>query len=99
MSSPFNIFYLVSYEDDLRRKFNSTKRKLYRGMAVVMCTAKNTIISPDFLVWKFCGNCAFPQNFRTRKSGEITVFFAVVEYSKDYEKDKFYVGHEKDKFY
>ena len=26
---------------------------------------------------KLCGNCAFPQNFHTRKSGEITVFFAV----------------------
>ena len=24
------------------------------------------------------GNCAFPQNFRTRKSGEITIFFAVL---------------------
>ena len=48
---------------------------------------KNTVISPDFLVWKFFekaqfphsfgrGNCAFPQNFQTRKSGETTVFFA-----------------------
>ena len=54
-------------------------------------TAKNTVISPDFLVWKFCGkaqfphsfgrfagNCAIPQNFHTRKSGEITVFFAAI---------------------
>ena len=24
-----------------------------------------------------CGNCAFPQNFHTRKLGEITVFYAV----------------------
>ena len=57
-------------------------------------TAKNTVISPDFLMWKFCGkaqlphsfgqfairpklcgNCAFPQNFHTRKLSEITVFF------------------------
>ena len=47
-----------------------------------LITAKNTAISPNFLVWKFfrpklCGNCAFPQNFYTRKLGEITVFFAV----------------------
>ena len=52
-------------------------------------TAKNTAISPNFLVWKFCGksqfpqfslrgNCAFPENFRTRKLGEITIFHAVV---------------------
>ena len=26
---------------------------------------------------KLCGNCAFPQNFHTRKLGEITVFIAV----------------------
>ena len=26
---------------------------------------------------KLCGNCAFPQNFNTRKLGEITVFYAV----------------------
>ena len=26
---------------------------------------------------KLCGNCAFPQNFHTRKLGEIKVFFAV----------------------
>ena len=27
---------------------------------------------------KLCGNCAFPQNFHTRKLGEISVFYAVV---------------------
>ena len=27
---------------------------------------------------KLCGNCAFPQNFHTRKLGEITVFFSVI---------------------
>ena len=55
-------------------------------------TAKNTVISPDCLVWKFCGkaqrklcgNCAFPQNFHTRKSGEIMVFFAVCFDSQKY---------------
>ena len=26
---------------------------------------------------KLCGNCAFPQNFHTRRSGEITIFYAV----------------------
>ena len=25
----------------------------------------------------YCGNCAFPQNFHTRKLAEITVFYAV----------------------
>ena len=56
-------------------------------------TAKNTVISPNFLVWKFYGkakfrivlpylpklggNCAFSQNFHTTKLGKITVFFTV----------------------
>ena len=26
-------------------------------------TAKNTLISPDFLVWKFCGKAQFPHSF------------------------------------
>ena len=50
-------------------------------------TTKNTVISPNFLVWKFggkaqfphsFGRCAFPQNFHTRKFREITVFYAVI---------------------
>ena len=56
-------------------------------------TAKNSAISPNSLVWKFCGKAlfpyssrrfarnyaktAFPQSFHTKKLGEITVFFTV----------------------
>ena len=53
-------------------------------------TTYNTVILPNFLVWKFCGKAqflhsfgqfpcetAFPQNFHTRQLGEIRVFFAV----------------------
>ena len=29
----------------------------------VIFTAKNTLISPNFLVWKICGNAQFPQSF------------------------------------
>ena len=36
-------------------------------------TAKNTVI--HLISW--CVICAFPQNFHTRKLGEITVFYAV----------------------
>ena len=50
-----------------------------------MFTAKNTVISSNFLMWTFRGetqfphrNCAFPQNFDNRKLGEITVFCTVV---------------------
>ena len=53
-------------------------------------TAKNTLNSPNILVWKFggkpqfphtfgklSGNCAFPKNFHTWKLVDITVLFAV----------------------
>ena len=50
-------------------------------------TANNIVISPNFLVSKFYGkvqfphsfgrNCVFPQNFHTRKLGEIKIFFLV----------------------
>ena len=36
-------------------------------------TAKNTIISPEFLVWQLC----LSAKFRHQEIGEITVFFAV----------------------
>ena len=28
---------------------------------------------------KLCGNCAFPQNFHTKKLGKITVSYAVIQ--------------------
>ena len=62
------------------------KNKYYRQKQCLHTTTKNTVISPNFLVWKFCGkaqfnrpqlcgNCPFPQSF-TRRLGELTVFFA-----------------------
>ena len=47
-------------------------------------------MSPNSLVWKrfwvihlkFYRNCTFPQNLRTRKSGEITVFYAAEIFMK-----------------
>ena len=46
-------------------------------------TSQNNEISPNFLAWKIGGNVhfrqsfGFPQNFRTRKSGEISLFCAM----------------------
>ena len=28
-----------------------------------VCTAKNTVITPDFLVWTFCRKAQFPDSF------------------------------------
>ena len=44
-------------------------------------TAKNTAISPDFLMWKFCGKA----QFRHRKSGKITAFFPVAAIGRNVE--------------
>ena len=33
---------------------------------------------------KFCRNCAFPQNFYTKKQGEVTVFYAGKALSYDH---------------
>ena len=57
-------------------------------------TAKNTAISPNFLVWKFCGNAQFPHSFAwiseiylenvrfqkisTPRNSGITIYYVVV---------------------
>ena len=42
-------------------------------------TAKNTVISPDFLVWKFCGKAQFLHSFRrfTRNYVETVPFHKI----------------------
>ena len=41
-----------------------------------LSTAKNTVISPNFLVWKFCGKTQFPYSFgRTIRNYAETVPF------------------------
>ena len=45
---------------------------------------------------KLCGDCAFPQNFRTRNLGEITVFFAGYKFLQN-AKDRFHNGGGKEK--
>ena len=37
--------------------------QLFSEMVVWMCTTKNTVISPNFLVWKFFGKIHFPHSF------------------------------------
>ena len=41
----------TKYYESLITNFASTVEKI---------TAKNTVNSPDFLVWKFCGDAQFP---------------------------------------
>ena len=45
--------------------------EILQKRTVIHSNSKNTICP------KFCGNCALPQNFHTRKLGETTVYYAV----------------------
>ena len=50
----------------LEQEPKGQQRKLFFGhIAIIFInfTAKNTLISPDFLVWKFCGKTQFPHSF------------------------------------
>ena len=43
----------------------TSKEKFHVNMNLkIKSTALSAIISPNFLVWKFCGKARFPQNFR-----------------------------------
>ena len=55
---------------------NCVKYRNFTYFPVVESLQKGTV-SIEFRP-KLCGNCVFPQNFRTRKLGEISVFYAVL---------------------
>ena len=43
-------------------------------LLLLIYTAKSTVISPDFLVWRFCGKAQFPHSFgRFARSYVVTV--------------------------
>ena len=48
------------------------------GRVITRCTAKNTIISPNFLKWKFCGKAQFPHI-----SGECVTFLYPLKTSEN----------------
>ena len=42
---------------------NSKKSSVTKGVNLKRSTAQNTLISPNFLVWKFGGKAQFPLSF------------------------------------
>ena len=50
---------VVNNDDDCRKE-KSTMSECETGGAI---TAKNTVISPNLMVWKFCGKAQFPHSF------------------------------------
>ena len=51
---------VIPYNKDWSVHFNITLRMLAMWMSN---TEKNPVISPNFLVWKFCGKSQFPHSF------------------------------------
>ena len=80
-----SVFIMKTILSFLQKREDFTRQEIWQTSTHLFNTAKNTVISPNFLVCTFCGkaqfpqklcgNCAFPQNFYSRKLGEITVFF------------------------
>ena len=56
MHAPLLIFLPYFPSVDLLNSFLSLR-------VSVNYTAKNPVISPNFLVWKFCGKAQFPHSF------------------------------------
>ena len=61
----------------IEAKFGNNPLIIFLTTTAAEHTAKNTVVTPNFLVWKFCGKAQFLHSFYTSKLGEITVFFTV----------------------
>ena len=44
------------------KKTKSEDSDILKYLSDELTAAKNTVISPDILVWKFCGKAQFPQS-------------------------------------
>ena len=80
------VFIRLNFKVCISYVINCSKATLL----VQAISAQNTVISPNLLLWKFCGkahfrrvwancqelcrNCVFPQNFHTRKLGDYFSF-------------------------
>ena len=76
--------YLDGSCESLLLAFIATKSVKYHSYTI-SSTAQNTKVSPNFLLWKFCGKAEFlqktvSQNPHTKKLGENSVFYEIVQY-------------------
>ena len=58
------------------KKTKSEDSDILKYLSDELTAAKNTVISPDILVWKFCGKAQFPQSLVriARNYTEIVLF-------------------------
>ena len=57
------LLYVNIIKNNGKKLDTRTKKGYYYGMINVTYTAKNTLISPNFMVWKFCGKAQFLHSF------------------------------------
>ena len=62
---PFDRYILICFPGfcELKRYVNTLAYLQFPKCNLVISTAKNTVISPDFPVWKFCGKAEFSHSF------------------------------------
>ena len=53
------------------------KKRIFKFFTVVEIGRERTVLWVASCL-KFCGNCPFPQNFHTRESVEVIVFYVVI---------------------
>ena len=69
------LLYHKFFPQKLKKKIKIIiiKKKQSRLLICQSVHCKNTVISPDFLVWKFCGKAQFPYSF-----GQFVLNFAEI---------------------
>ena len=55
-------------------------------------TVKNIVISPNFLLWKYCGKAQFLHSWKWVKLGETTIVSALILFSKKLFQKIFYIA-------
>ena len=70
------IYFLASFTSLLRNVLQCLKNYLLWSINLNLITANNTAISPNSLVWKFCGKAQFPHS-STRNCAETVPFHKV----------------------
>ena len=62
---PFDRYILICFPGfcELKRYVNTLAYLQFPKCNLVISTAKNTVISPDFPVWKFYGKAEFSHSF------------------------------------
>ena len=63
------------------------------AICISSITAQNTVISPNLMVWKFCGKARFPQSFGRFAGNSVeTVRFQKISTPRNQVKLRYFMG-------